>query len=102
MRMNKMDQQTLRLRLAELSEPLQRDQGVVENMFEKISIAMTSVFRLTQGDQTTLKALQGSPQEVQGYILNLIAETKKKVDGMIERTKTDLDNIILELGMGPH
>jgi hypothetical protein len=102
MRMNRMDQQTLRVRLAKLSESLQRDQSVVENMFEKISIALASVFRLTQGNQTTLKALQGSPQEVQGYVINLITETRKKIDGMNERTTRDLDNIILELEMSPH
>ena len=95
--MNEMDQHTLRLQLTELSGALQRDQDAVENMFEKISIAMTSAFRLTQENQTVLKALQGSPQEVQGYVLNLISETRSMIDRMNKRTTKDLHNIILEL-----
>lgn len=97
-----MDQQTLRLQLVELSGTLQRDQDTVENMFEKISVAMTSAFRLTQGNQTVLKALQGSPQEVQGYVLNLVSEAKSMIDKMNKRTANDLHNIILELDTGAH
>ncbi len=97
-----MDQQTLRLQLVELSGTLQRDQDAVENMFEKISVAMTSAFRLTQGNQTVLKVLQGSPQEVQGYVLNLVNEAKSMIDKMNKRTTKDLHDIILELDTGAH
>ncbi len=93
-----MDIESIKTQLNKISESIQSEQLSIDESFEKLVIAMTSIFRLVNGEQQTLSALQGSPKELQGYVLNLVGQIRKRTSASSAQLIRDLDALLNQIG----
>ncbi|MFW9925133.1 MAG: hypothetical protein ACFFDM_00020 [Candidatus Thorarchaeota archaeon] len=84
-------------RLNEISKKIEESTGESEALFEKLLVALTGVFRLLDQPQPTLKALQGSPQNLQTYLIRLVHEIKDYVTSNNNMMVLKIDSLIQEL-----
>ena len=92
--------ETLVLQLTELRSNTVRMQDEIEQEYEKFQVALSGVLRILSGDGSTiLKAIQGSPEEVKGYLIQLASQLRQHTTESWESLKLELDNII-ELAQG--
>ncbi|MHA2424570.1 MAG: hypothetical protein ACXAEF_07265 [Candidatus Thorarchaeota archaeon] len=68
-----------------------------EEAFEKLLVALTGMFRLLDGKQSILATLQGTPEEIQAYILKLLGELRISVHDSYTNLKTDIQAVSKEL-----
>lgn len=92
--------ETLVLQLTELRSNTVRMQDEIEQEYEKFQVALSGVLRILSGDGSTiLKAIQGSPEEVKGYLIQLASQLRQHTTESWELLKLELDNMI-ELAQG--
>jgi hypothetical protein len=71
------DSKTLVLQLTELRNNAARMQSEIEQKYEKFQVALSGVLRILSGDgSATLKAIQGSPEEVKGYLIQIASQLR--------------------------
>ena len=92
-----MDIETSKDQLKTAVEILQAEHRSIDDAFEKLVVATTNVFRLVDGQSKTLLTLQGSPKEIQGYVLGLILEIRKMTSTSTEQVITNLMKVIEHL-----
>lgn len=92
-----MDTDESRKQLRAVLERLECDYQSIDEGFEKLIVATTNIFRLMDGQTKTLLALQGSPKELQGYVLNLISEIRKMTAESGEKVSSNLKKTIMQL-----
>ena len=92
-----MDIESIKIELDRISRELQSEHLSIDESFEKLVVAMTNIFRLIDGEQRTLSALQGSPKELQGYVINMIGEMRKKTSTSNAQVIRDLSALIDQL-----
>lgn len=87
--------ENLILQLTELRNNTVRMQSEIEQEYEKFQVALSGVLRILSGDGSTiLKAIQGSPEEVKGYLIQLASQLRQHTTESWESLKIELDNII--------
>ena len=64
-----------------------------EEAFDKLTIALTGVFRLLDGKQSMLTSLKGSPTEIQAYILQLLGQIRQNIALSYERLLTEFEEL---------
>ncbi len=88
-----MDSESIRTELRSISNSVQCDRTSLTNEFEKLLIATTNVLRLTDGQQGMLATLQGNPQDLHRYLLNLIRRLQEMVISSSDRTIRALETL---------
>ncbi len=92
--------ENLVLQLTELRSNTVRMQGEIELEYEKFQVALSGVLRILSGDGSAiLKTIQGSPEEVKGYLIQLASQLRQHTTESWESLKLELDNMI-ELAQG--
>lgn len=92
--------ENLVLQLTELRINTVRMQGEIELEYEKFQVALSGVLRILSGDGSAiLKTIQGSPEEVKGYLIQLASQLRQHTTESWESLKLELDNMI-ELAQG--
>lgn len=87
--------ENLILQLTELRNNTVRMQSEIEQEYEKFQVALSGVLRILSGDGSTiLKAIQGSPEEVKGYLIQLASQLRQHTTESWESLKIELDNMI--------
>ena len=87
--------ETLVLQLTELRSNTIRMQNEIEQEYEKFQVALSGVLRILSGDGSAiLKAIQGSPEEVKGYLIQLAIQLRQHTTESWESLKIELDNMI--------
>jgi hypothetical protein len=89
------DSESLVLQLTELKNNTVRMQNEIEQEYEKFQVALSGVLRILSGDGSAiLKAIQGSPEEVKGYLIQLASQLRQHTTESWESLKMELDNMI--------
>ena len=89
------DPENLVLQLTELRNNTVRMQSEIEQEYEKFQVALSGVLRiLSEDDSAILKAIQGSPEEVKGYLIQLASQLRQHTTESWESLKIELDNMI--------
>ncbi|MEE8181837.1 MAG: hypothetical protein V3T87_00820 [Candidatus Thorarchaeota archaeon] len=89
------DSESLVLQLTELRSNTVRMQSEIEQEYEKFQVALSGVLRILSGDGSAiLKAIQGSPEEVKGYLIQLATQLRQHTTESLESLKVELDNMI--------
>ena len=89
------DPENLILQLTELRNNTVRMQSEIEQEYEKFQVALSGVLRILSGDGSAiLKAIQGSPEEVKGYLIQLASQLRRHTTESWESLKMELDNMI--------
>ena len=89
------DPENLVLQLTELRSNTVRMQSEIEQEYEKFQVALSGVLRILSGDGSAiLKAIQGSPEEVKGYLIQLAIQLRQHTTESWESLKIELDNMI--------
>ena len=89
------DPENLVLQLTELRSNTVRMQSEIEQEYEKFQVALSGVLRILSGDGSMiLKTIQGSPEEVKGYIIQLATQLRQHTTESLESLKIELDNMI--------
>ncbi|MHA1483946.1 MAG: hypothetical protein ACTSPR_01355 [Candidatus Thorarchaeota archaeon] len=89
------DPENLVLQLTELRSNTVRMQSEIEQEYEKFQVALSGVLRILSGDGSAiLKAIQGSPEEVKGYLIQLATQLRQHTTESLESLKIELDNMI--------
>ncbi|MCK5302167.1 MAG: hypothetical protein KAJ96_03420 [Candidatus Thorarchaeota archaeon] len=89
------DPENLVLQLMELRNNTVRMQSEIEQEYEKFQVALSGVLRILSGDGSAiLKAIQGSPEEVKGYLIQLASQLRQHTTESWESLKIELDNMI--------
>ena len=94
------DYENLVLQLTELRSNTVRMQSEIEQEYEKFQVALSGVLRILSGDGSViLKTIQGSPEEVKGYLIQLASQLRQHTTESWESLKLELDSMI-ELAQG--
>ncbi len=89
------DPENLVLQLMELRNNTVRMQSEIEQEYEKFQVALSGVLRILSGDGSAiLKAIQGSPEEVKGYLIQLVTQLRQHTTESWESLKIELDKLI--------
>ena len=89
------DPENLVLQLTELRSNTVKMQSEIEQEYEKFQVALSGVLRILSGDGSAiLKAIQGSPEEVKGYLIQLAIQLRQHTTESWESLKIELDNMI--------
>ncbi len=88
---------TSRVQFEKIIEAIDQKARFSEESFEKLLVALTGVFRLLDGKQSMLAALQGSPKDIQAYILKLLGQVRIMVSEGYDTLKVDIQNIVQQL-----
>jgi hypothetical protein len=97
-----MDEDSVALQLTEIIKRLEKTRLSVGHDHEKFRVALTGVLRLLSSNKATLKGLQGTPDELKGYILNLAAELSQESARQWELFKSQLETILSQAQESPH
>ncbi len=89
------DSESLVIQLTELKNNTVRMQNEIEQEYEKFQVALSGVLRILSGDGSAiLQAIQGSPEEVKGYLIQLASQLRQHTTESWESLKIELDNMI--------
>ena len=94
---NKVDEDFVEVHLKELVVLIEAEKTSIDASFEKLLIAITSVLRLTDGQKDTLASLHGSPSELQGYIIDLASQIRKRTAQTNEHLLEKLNILVNDL-----
>jgi hypothetical protein len=95
--MNRVDKDSVEAQLKEIVSLIETEQAAIDASFEKLLIAITNVLRLTNGQKSTLASLQGTPSELQGYLIDLASQIRKKASQTNERLLEKVNILVNEL-----
>ncbi len=96
-----MNEETVAQQLAELLKRLDGVRSSTGNKHEKFRVALTGVLRLLSGNEATLKGLQGAPEELKGYILNLAIELGEESMRQLESLRSQVELILSQVRESP-
>lgn len=65
-----------------------------EVALDKLLVALTGVFRLLDGKQSTLQTLRGKPEDVQAYTFKLLGQVREIVSDGYNTLKEDIQTVI--------
>ena len=75
------------VQLTELRNNTVRMQSEIDQEYEKFQMALSGVLRILSGDgNAILKAIQGSPEEVKGYLIQLASQLHQHTTESWDRT----------------
>lgn len=89
-----MDSDSLGIELKKILEVVKELLEESKEEQDKFQIALTGTLRLLDGETTTLSALQGSPAELRGYILQLTTKMSKNSAERFEKILEHLTTVI--------
>ena len=89
-----MDSDSLGIELKKILEVVKELLEESKEEQDKFQIALTGTLRLLDGENTTLSALQGSPAELRGYILQLTTQMSKNSADRFEKILDHLTAVI--------
>jgi hypothetical protein len=96
-----MSEETVAQQLDELLKQLDAARIEAGHEHEKFRVALTGVLRLLSGNEATLKGLQGTPEELKGYILNLATELGEVSARKWESIKSQVELILSQTRESP-
>ncbi|MFX0044535.1 MAG: hypothetical protein ACFE8Z_01685 [Candidatus Hermodarchaeota archaeon] len=96
-----MNEDSVAQQLVELLKQLDTTRIASGHEHEKFRVALTGVLRLLSGNAATLKGLQGTPEELKGYILNLATKLGEESARQWESLKSQLELIISQIRGSP-
>ena len=96
-----MNDETVAQQLTELLRQLESARISARQEHEKFRVALTGVLRLLSGNEATLKGLQGTPEELKGYILNLATELGEESTRQWESLKSQVELILSQIRESP-
>jgi hypothetical protein len=96
-----MNEETVAQQLAALLKQLDTTRIAAGHEHEKFRVALTGVLRLLSGNEATLEGLQGTPEELKGYILNLATELGEESTRQWESLKSQLELILSQIRESP-
>ena len=96
-----MNEETVAQQLAELLKQLDSVRNSTGHKHEKFRVALTGVLRLLSGNEATLKGLQGTPEELKGYILNLATELGEESMRQWESLRSQVELILSQVRESP-
>lgn len=74
---------------------LKEQQGEVNAIHEKFQVALTGVLRIIgEHDSPTLKNLQGSTQDLKGYLIQLNTDVVKTTTKSYESLKSRIEDLL--------
>ena len=88
---------TPEVQFAKIIEGIDQKARFSEEAFEKLLVALTGAFRLLDGKQSMLAALQGNPEDIQVYILKLLGQVRVMVSEGYDNLKADIQIIVQQL-----
>ncbi len=88
---------TSEVQLEKIIDTINHKARFSEEAFEKLLVALTGVFRLLDGKQSMLTTLQGSPTDIQAYILKLLSQVRTTVSEGYNTLKDDIQTIVQQL-----
>ena len=88
---------TSETQLGRIIDSIEENARLSNEAFEKLLVAFTGTFRLLDGEQSVLRTLQGSPEEVKAYILNLLNQVKTMVAEGYTTLKEDIQDFSRKL-----
>ena len=89
-----MDTDSLGIELKKLLEVVKELLEESKEELEKFQVALTGTLRLLDGENTTLAALQGTPAELRGYVLQLTTQMSKNSGERFEKILDYLTAVI--------
>ena len=93
-----MDSELVVDQLSCMSKDLVKIKNTISKKHEKFVVALTGVFRLISGDgNSTLVNIQGSPESLKGYIVNLALELRQNTENCLEKINSQLMTILSEV-----
>lgn len=84
-------------RLSTIRNQIENDIKNSEESFEKLLVALAGVFRLLDGKKSMLVTLQGSPTDVQGYVLKLLGQVRQQINGSYDGLIKELDELVEQM-----
>ena len=93
-----MDSDSLDVELKRILEVVKELLAESKEELDKFQVALTGTLRLLDGENTTLAALQGTPAELRGYVLQLTTQMSNNSD---ERFEKILDNLTALIKIAP-
>jgi hypothetical protein len=94
---NRVDEDSVKGQLKELIVTLETEQSLIDASFEKLLVAITNVLRLTDAQKGTLASLQGSPKELQRYLIDMISQIREKTSRANKHVHERLVSITAEI-----
>lgn len=95
--MSRVDRASIEEHLKEIVTFVEGEQTSIDAAFEKLLIAITNVLKLIDGQQGTLSSLQGTPKELQRYLIDLVIQIRKMTsqtnESLLERTNALLASL---------
>ena len=83
------------VQLTDLRNNTVRMQSEIDQEYEKFQMALSGVLRILSGDgNAILKAIQGSPEEVKGYLIQLASQLHQHTTESWESLKQEMDGVI--------
>jgi hypothetical protein len=90
-----MNDEQLRKQLTTLLSLLNEQQEEVSAIHEKFQIALTGVLRLIgENNSPTLKSLQGTPQDLKGYLIQLNTDVVKTTAKSYASLKSRIEELL--------
>ena len=89
-----MDTDSLGFELKKILEVVKELLAESKEELEKFQVALTGTLRLLDGENTTLTALQGSPAELRGYVLQLTTQMSRNSVERFEKILNHLTTVI--------
>jgi hypothetical protein len=90
-----MEQELLVTQLSEIAQTVQNNKKQTEVEFEKLQVALTGVLRLLAGEKSSpLIRMQGTPQDVKGYIIRLVSELHVNIVNRWETLSAKLEFVL--------
>ena len=95
--LDRMDKDSVEAQLKEIVLLIETEQISIDASFEKLLIAVSNVLRLTNGQKDTLASLQGTSKDLQGYIIDLVSQIRKKTSQTNERLVVKMKDLMTDL-----
>lgn len=96
-----MNEDSVAQKLVELLKQLDTARSAAGHEHEKFRVALTGVLRLLTGNEAMLKGLQGTPEELKGYIINLATELSEESARQWEFLKSQIELILSQIRESP-
>jgi hypothetical protein len=90
-----MDQDLLINQLTRIVQMVHNEKEHTKVEFEKLQVALTGVLKLLTDEQNSpLTRLQGTPQDLKGYIIRLVSELHLSMINRLEELNSRINQVI--------
>ena len=81
--------------ISEILQLFQDEKDKTKEEFEKLQVALTGVLNLLTDEKSSpLTRMQGTPQDLKGYIIRLVSELHMNVINRLETLSLELDSVL--------